>query len=138
MRYIFILILLIPILYADQCQEFYALSQKEHTKVNALIKNNIPSNKAYEVINHYLDLASSTIAECSLTKETHGFRITRELSAEMKRISSLRESFRVQSFNELKEAAMIQAKQEVQCTNVYNNTYIRRPKDDASIQPISK
>ena len=137
MRYILFVSLLFSLLLADRCQELYERTKIESTKSDILIKGGIPSYKAYEIINSYLDLASSTVAECSLIKEVHGFRIIRELNADMKRVSVQRERFRVQTFNELKEAATVQAKKEVQCTNIYNNTYIKRPKkDDVSIQPI--
>ena len=53
----------------------------------------------------------------------------------MKRVVPQRERFRVQTFNELKAAALVQAKKEVQCTNVYNNTYIRRNNDKPTILP---
>jgi len=124
MRYFLLYALLISILHADKCQEFYEVTKNESAKVDALIRSNIASNKAYERINNYLDLASSTIAECALTKEAHGFRITRELNADMKKVSAVRERFRVQTYEELKKAAAIQAKKEAQCTNIYNNQYI--------------
>lgn len=139
MKYILVLPLLLSVLYADRCQELYERTKIQFTKSDALIKSDIPSYKAYEIINNYLDLASLTIAECSLIKETYGFKIIRELNADMKRVSVQRERFRVQTFEELKQEAMIQAKKEVQCTNIYNNTYIRRPKKyDVNIKPIEK
>ncbi len=137
MQYILLLSLLFSLVHANRCQELYENTKIESVKSDALIKADTPSYKAYEIINNYLDLASLTVAECSLIKEAHGFRIIRELNADMKKVSVQRERFRVQTFNELKEEAMVQAKKEVQCTNIYNNTYIRRPKkDDVSIQPV--
>jgi len=139
MRYILLLSLLFSVLLADRCQELYERTKIEFTKSNTLIKSNIPSHKTYEIINNYLDLASLTVAECSLIKKAYGFRIIRELNANMKRVSVQRERFRVQTFEALKKEAMIQAKKEVQCTNIYNNTYIRRPKkDEEDPKPIKK
>ena len=129
MRYILTIFILTFILHADECDTFYAQSKENSNQVEALIKNNIASHKAYEIINNYLDTASLTIASCANSRSRYSFRFTREVNADMKRIASLREKFRVLTFNELKSAAMIQAKKEVQCTNVYNNTYIRREKE---------
>ena len=138
MRYILFPLLLSISLYADNCETLYAQTQTESSKVDALIKSDVASHKAYEIMNNYLDLASSTIASCANSESRNAFRITRELNANMKRVSTVREKFRVQTFNELKEAAKIQAKKEVQCTNVYNNTYIKRNVDRPSIQPIKE
>ena len=134
MRYLFTILLFTLILQADQCETLYAQSKEQSTQVDALIKSNVASHKAYEIINNYLSLASSTVAACATSDSRNAFRITRELNADMKRTSAMRENFRVQTFNELKEAALLQAKKEAQCTKVYNNNYYRnRP----SIQPIS-
>jgi len=138
MRYLLILSILILGLQADQCEELYSKAKSQSSQVNALITSDIASFKAYELINDYLDLGASTVAACANSQSRNAFRITRELNADMKRVSTIRERFRVQTFNELKAAAMIQAKKEVQCTNVYNNTYIRRKHDGPSIQPIKK
>ena len=138
MRYLITISLLLLTLHADECENLYATTQSQSSQVDALIKSNVASHKAYEIINNYLDTASSTVAACANSKSRNAFRITRELNANMKRISSVREKFRVQTFNELKEAAMIQAKKEVQCTNIYNNNYIRRNNDRPSILPIKE
>jgi len=137
MRYLLILSLLIQFLQAQQCDTLYQQSKEKASQVQALITSKIASHKAYEIINNYLNLASSTIAACANSESRNAFRITRELNADMKRVSIVRENFRVQTFNELKAAAMIQAKKEVKCTNVYNNNYnyIKR-KNEASIQPV--
>ena len=135
MRYILTTFILTLTLHADTCDTSYAQSKEKLNQVEALIKNNIASHKAYEIINNYLDTASLTIASCANSKSRYSFRFTREVSADMKRIALLREKFRVQTFNELKLAAIIQAKKEVQCTNVYNNNFIRRDKEPR-IQPV--
>ncbi|PHR59576.1 MAG: hypothetical protein COA44_01150 [Arcobacter sp.] len=139
MRYLLILSFLSLLVYAQDGSSSYEKINIESKKVNALIQTDIASHKAYEIINNYLDLASSTIANCSISDDTQAYRIMRELKADMKRVSPLREKFRVQTFNELKEEAMVQAKKEVQCTNVYNNTYIRRPlRDEVQTLPIKQ
>jgi len=138
MRYFLTVLLLILTLHADECENHYAQTQTLSSQVDALIKSNIASYKAYEIINNYLDQASVTIAACANSESRKAFRITRELNADMRRVSAIREKFRVQTFNELKEAAKIQAKKEVQCTNIYNNTYIRRNNDGPSTQPIKE
>ena len=139
MRYLLIFLLILFTSQAQECSTLYENTKIESKKVDALLQSNIASFKAYEIINNYLDLSTSTIASCAVSKDKQAYRITRELTADMKRVSILRERFRVQTFNELKEAAMVQAKKEVQCTNVYNNTYIKRPhKDNVSIQPIKQ
>jgi len=139
MPYLLILFLLSLSLYADDCESLYQQSKETSVQVDSLIKSNVAAHKSYEIINHYLDLSASTLAACAISDNRNAFRITRELNADMKRVAKVRERFRVQTFNELKEAAKVQAKKEVQCTNVYNNTYIqRRKKDDVSIQPIKE
>ena len=124
-------------LYADSCDELFQQASTDYQQVQAIFKTNIASQEAYKRANGYIDLASSAIASCSTSESRDAFRNTRELTANLKIISRDREKFRVQTFNELKAEAMVQAKKEVQCTNVYNNTYIRR-KDRPSILPLNK
>ena len=137
MPYLLIIPLLILTLQADQCEILYTQAQEKSTQVDALIRSDIASHKAYEIINNYLDLASSTVAACATSESRNAFRITRELNADMKRVSLQRERFKVQTFNELKEAALIQAKKEAQCTKIYNNNYYRND-SGPSIQPMPK
>jgi len=122
-------------LQADQCETLYNQAKIQSTQVEALETSAIASFKAYDIINDYLSLASSTVATCSTSDNRNAYRFTRELNADMKRISVLREKFRVQTFEELKAEALIQAKKEAQCVNIYNNTYIQKPKGP-SIQPV--
>lgn len=138
MRYLLILSFLILNIQAQECSTLYEKTKITSKKVDALIQTNIASHKAYEIINNYLDMSASTIAECSVSDNNQAYRIIRELKADMKKVSQVRERFRVQTFNELKEAAKIQAKKEVQCTNVYNNTYIRKRPDRPTTLPIQK
>jgi len=123
--------------HADSCDTLFKKASTDYAKVQALFKTNIASSEAYKRANDYIDLASSAIAECSTSKDRNAFRNSRELTANMQRVSQSREKFRVLTFNELKAEAMVQAKKEVRCTNVYNNTYIRRVKPDGpTILPI--
>ena len=137
MKIIIIVSIFISLLQADACQDLYEKTKLEYKKVDALSKNSIASKKAYEIINEYLSLGSETIAACANVDGTYGFRITRELDAQMKRVSLIRDDFKVLTFNELKQEAARQAKEEAKCVNVYNNTYIRgRRNDGATILPI--
>jgi len=137
MRYLLTLLLFSSLIYADECEDLYTQTKESSKQVSALIKSNIASHKAYEIINDYLSLGSSTIAACATSESSQAFRITREVNADMKRILPVKEKFRVQTFNELKEAALVQAKKEAQGTNIYNNTYIQRNSNRPRTQPVS-
>jgi len=121
------LLLVVGILHAETCQELFDKAQIENTKVQALIKSDVPSFKAYELLNGFIDLSSLEIAECSLSDEL-AFRYKKELTTNMQKAAEVREKFKVQTYEELKKEAMLQAKKEAQCVNVYNNQYIIKDK----------
>jgi len=124
-------------LYADSCDELFQQASIDYKQVQAIFKTNIASHEAYKRANDYINLASSALASCSTSESRDAFRNARELTANLKIISQDREKFRVLTFTELKAEAVIQAKKEVQCTNIYNNTYIRR-NDEPTTLPIKK
>jgi hypothetical protein len=123
-KFIILVLLVLSSLQADKCEEIYQKAKLEYSAIMALAKTNVASFKAYEITNNFIDLSAEGIAQCQISKS---FREQRELSINMQRASEVREKFKVLTFNELKQEALVQAKKEVECVNVYNNnTSIRR------------
>jgi len=114
-------------LHAETCQELFDKAQIENIKVQILIKSDVPSFKAYQLLNDFIDLSSAAIAECALSDEL-AFRYKKELTTNMQKAAKVRNKFKVQTYEDLKKEAILQAKKEAQCVNVYNNQYIIKDK----------
>ncbi|MDF1880638.1 hypothetical protein JHD50_04855 [Sulfurimonas sp. MAG313] len=100
----------------QECKTLYTKANSYWLELTPLLKTKIASQYSWGLIDTYLNLASQTIGKCE-TSGTLNFRSLRELKQGMQRADKLRNSFWVQTYNEM----VAKARQEGRCTNIYNS-----------------
>ena len=117
MKLIILLSIYVLCLYSDntvRCQELYDKANADWSKLQPVLKTNIPSKVGWDLIHTYLDSATLTLAECEPGMKLD-FRYIRELKQGMQQADKKRSSFKVQAYREMRD----QAKREGKCTLIY-------------------
>ncbi len=117
MKLIILLSLYVLYLFSDdvnKCQELYEKANADWTKLQPVLKTNIPSKVGWDLIHTYLDSATLTLAVCEPEMKLD-FRYIRELKQGMQQADKKRSAFKTQSYNQMRA----QAKREGKCTLIY-------------------
>jgi len=123
MKFIILIVLFQYLLFAVvpqesvECKAYYQKASEEWTKLQPLLKMKVASKTAWDLIHTYLDSASLTLAECEVSQKLD-FRYLRELKQGMRQVDKLRDTFKVQTYNQM----VAQAKREGKCTLIYRQS----------------
>jgi len=122
MKFITVLLLLYAYSFAvvpeetQKCKDLYTKASHYWIKLEPILKTKVASRVGWDLIHTYLDAASITIGTC----ESSGgldFRHIRELKQGMKRADQLRNTFWVQTYDQM----VAKARREGKCTNIYRS-----------------
>ena len=100
----------------QKCKDLYAKANAYWIKLEPILRTKIASRVGWDLIHTYLDAASTAIGECEPGSKLD-FRYIRELKQGMKRADKLRDTFWVQTYDQM----VAKARREGKCTNIYRS-----------------
>lgn len=98
------------------CKALYANAARHWSKLQPILKTDVPSQTGWDLIHSYIEAASLTLSECEPEMKLD-FRYLRELKLGMAQADKKRTHFKVQTYRQMVD----QAKREGRCTIIYRS-----------------